>query len=883
MSVGDINRIIIGVGGTGSRIVDQVYGVLKKLGELKERGLRSTKFIVIDSDKQSLNNLKYIKQRDEHSVKIYLNIPSPSVLKNVNPWLTDELLPAAGQGAGNRRAYGKALYWFHRGTVIHAIAGLMEKMVSMTRSNNFLIILIGALGGGTGSGSLLDLALDLKDLVRKNYANDPFMIGIGIIPGPREHNFNKANAYAALKEIHFLMNYGKDIGAKRSYENPFHSFLLISRTIKGTDKDQELSEAITRFLLDIGFIPYKYRKEAKGEKKDLSDILYRIREYRHSFSTIGYYMVYVPVEEILWLIDSEALYEKTKTIVHEIGSELENIKKEYEKVYKKYDELLRRVKAYLSKLTEQKKKGVSRIKIISKTLDENIKLLQDIHMNLSGAITEKINELDRKINKIIEHKDELLDLSGRLRSEIENIKLSLRSGKHERTVYRASLDLDEIEKIKEIKDSLKKHMNLLKLFKMLNRYDEILDVTINYIASGKITLEPLLNYEHINSYAILERLEQTVGPEVLKLLIKHGVLEYDPDEAKPINQRWKLGYILSLIMTHSSNFDETALGKIAGFKNFAEKYIAVNAEPLILHSEIRRYSFIVYWWMSGLKLFSPAPNDPPRLRDLKWLYDAYNLIDKKEGWRGLITHHAFLLGQPNDLAQIVGEVLEGLTPVQGREYVVKFWRNYEIMDPESILDRLAIILGSLIVSYSKLKEKILELGSFVIPTLDKIVSETSAGLGEPARTGGLITSLRNRLIGIVQESRKSYNNLNAFIEDLKQLINWITKIEKIRKPIKDSILSLSEELTIVGRELYEVYEKYKEELPNLKPKISSLSIYVDTLDNIALKIRLSKIVRDLETNSIEVKNIFDEAIKIYSEMDSLINDVIDNINRMRVE
>ncbi len=879
--VGNINRIIIGLGGTGSRIVDQVYGALKKLGELKSRSLESTRFIVIDSDKQSLDNLLNIKQGSPHALKIYLTAPSSTLLKNVNPWMTDELMPAAGQGAGNRRAYGKALYWFHRAQVMQTIGNLLEKTVNITRTNKFLIIFVVGLGGGTGSGTLIDIAIDLKTFIRKNYNTDPFIIGIGILPGPREHNFNKANGYAAIKELHFLMNYGKDIGGKRLYDNPFHSFLLISRTIKGVDKDQELSEAITRFLLDIGFIPYRYREEAKGEKKDLSDLLVRIREYRQSFSTIGYYMITMPIEQIIWLVDAEQADKRIKELIEDINPKIEKLKQDFDKWNGNYQKFVKKVRAYLNKFNEWKKKGVARIRIIDKTLNESIGKLEGIYTDITKQ-TNTINELDKKIYELIAQRDNLLNQVSKLESEMDNVLTELMSGLRERTIYRFALTEEEIEMLKNLRDSLERHMNLSTLFKKLGRYDELLQVTVDYIAMGKIALEPLLNYEHIDITSLLERLERLVGTDVLNLLIKHNVLEYDPDEAKAYNQRWKLGYILSLIITHMSNFDEIELGKISGFKAFAERYVAMNAEPLILHSDLRRYSFVVYWWMSGLKLFSPAPGEPPRLRDIEWLRDAYNRIRRKDGWRGIITHHAFLLGEPNILAQLIGEVMEGLTPVKGREYVVRFWENYEIMDPETIFDRLAIVLGSFTVAYKQLSQMVNDIIEVIFPQIDAALKQIEAQ-GDITKVGGTLTTTRNRLYDISQAIIKQTNNLKMFRDEINDINTWIKKIDKIPRSIKKSLLNLADELNIAFEEFAKVYGDGKLVIKNIKPMIPTFKVYVSSIDNVALRIRLGKIVDDMEERINSLIEKLGEAEALSGEINSFLNDVTSIIKRMREE
>lgn len=91
---------------------------------------------------------------------------------------------------------------------------LLEKgNISPEFSENFEIVLIGSLAGGTGSGSFLDVAFAAKNIAKKAVNKIPQMTAMlclpsafdGLVSDERDKAY--ANGYAALKELDYYLNY----------------------------------------------------------------------------------------------------------------------------------------------------------------------------------------------------------------------------------------------------------------------------------------------------------------------------------------------------------------------------------------------------------------------------------------------------------------------------------------------------------------------------------------------------------------------------------------------------------------------------------------------------------------------------------------------------
>ncbi len=331
-----VNRIIIGLGGQGCKIVNSVAEYLDSHGGIPE----TEAFIFIDSHNPDLECLwKNINNINANHSKIYLSpINNKTIFGNKIPYFPDEVIDdmiAAG-GVGTRRAMGKALYEIHKNTsVLNKINTVAQSLKQHNpQAKDFLLIIVCALGGGTGSGILPDLSLDLKKLLTNNLGNAK-IFGIGILPKQGEEDPNNGNAIAALKELNYLLSINKGID---KFFNPYSMFILVGR--EGSHRiqiDNTLEQTIIRFLVDLGFAPGNNtdgQTVPQNKWLDLNDLSFRLLGSSGKFSTIGYQAAEFPANKIL------------------ICSEIE---KEIEKIEKKIEKLDVDIKKYKNKIKDIEK------------------------------------------------------------------------------------------------------------------------------------------------------------------------------------------------------------------------------------------------------------------------------------------------------------------------------------------------------------------------------------------------------------------------------------------------------------------------------------------------------------------------------------------------
>jgi hypothetical protein len=130
-------------------------------------------------------------------------------------WLennSDMLTDGYGQGVLRRRGLSKALYHASRAAKSGSDVNLNDISRNLSgSSNDRTATMVVGLGGGTGSGTYLDLAKHLTDEVTE-------LNLVASIPGLEEKNRRTANCFAALSELEYLALNGN---------NPFTNIVLV--------------------------------------------------------------------------------------------------------------------------------------------------------------------------------------------------------------------------------------------------------------------------------------------------------------------------------------------------------------------------------------------------------------------------------------------------------------------------------------------------------------------------------------------------------------------------------------------------------------------------------------------------------------------------------
>ena len=665
-----VNRIAIGIGGQGSSIVNNILRTLKhKTGKAP----KNEEFLIIDTDPASANACSEIEERK----KIILNRPDKILMKNTNRWLPDPYLTAAGAGCGQHRIYGRAMYNVHRERIFSAIGAAAAELRNRTGGRDFLILMVCAFGGGTGSSMLLDIAIDIRDWISKQFGADPVMFGIGILPSSKESVLPTGNALGTLKELHALMSHTEDlIIDDKNYSNPFKLFFLLGRDLQGQNRDEELERAITRFLLDLGFMPGG-AVETKGKWLDLNDLQNRARGYENRFDTMGYYECVFPTEKLFLFYDIEDEIPRVRQKLVEIEARLSDIRgktesgrSELERFEGRIKDIRREINAY------ETKTGLFH------------------HVN-KAEIRDTKSKLDRAKRKAVELKEEVFDLDIRV-SDTEERKIAsernlerlgalknkilreLTTPLNTRTYHPIAIAEEEIKSLKKDREDLK-NLSFLAIMRKLDREDEYFRWTHSPINDGDIIFNPLVNYRH--------SIDNVMASKYIDILHDYGFLSLDA-EGNVVNEEEKFGHLITVLSSRGDNFDDARLGGGA-FKSMVTERFAKDADVLKLDAPARAHSFGIYTLMIGLQPWAPGPGLPPRLRELEWIERAYNESD----FTKLQRHHSLFYGTPKPFSEITGIPYSPGADEKNRDTVTEYWKNYEIIESEALWNNVPIVLA----------------------------------------------------------------------------------------------------------------------------------------------------------------------------------------------
>jgi hypothetical protein len=192
--------LIFGLGTTGARYVDNIALALKKFNPNGELPANQC-LIAMDTHYMELMNLGNLPEYD----KISLDKPTDVVIHQFDRDLPNDFVVVGDGGAGLNRRLGLAYYRYNREKIRAHVMSIATNIIRQNIANNFQVILISSLFGGTGSGCLIDFALDLKEWISQLPGVMKFScMTIGVLPHMNSSDAAKANAYATLKEVSFI-------------------------------------------------------------------------------------------------------------------------------------------------------------------------------------------------------------------------------------------------------------------------------------------------------------------------------------------------------------------------------------------------------------------------------------------------------------------------------------------------------------------------------------------------------------------------------------------------------------------------------------------------------------------------------------------------------
>lgn len=662
------NTLVIGIGGQGSRFVNETKRYLEENKILQE----NQEFVSIDSHHGDISQLDMI---DEES-KFILQRPPIEIIEKNWQWALSAKVDIVGEsteGASNKRAFGRILYLYNLERLEGFLKGVVHRLREKKRSNRFVVIIMCALGGGTGSSMFHEIAIFLKNWLPSIGEGSPTIIGIGTLPKQSEDSITIANTYAALKEVHFLQNLTPPVhvtttGLIKDYAAPFNGYFLLGREIKEKTRDEELSKFICHAMVDFGYFP-DTKVSFKGKiGYDLGDLNTRLHPYRRFFSTMGYFEVEFPAKKLEFLYD---LYDK----IPERELRLEEIKQELEEARRKLDEYEHRRK----ELEEEQGRLESEIRIHGKDFVEKDEVFQEMLSLLNtikddlGMLRPVIDDLKATIMRLEDERSEVMIELRKLRAQRDAVERDLINPSREHE-YRTQVDLkeEEIESLKQFRYDFE-HMNFKQIMSELGpeRSDQYYFLTHDNISNLQVVFSPLVDYRFLSKNDLSE--------EEYELLNKYKFVKPNP-EGIILKDDEKLGTIISLLSTRKDNIEEAKLNESA-FTKTVERELANQAVLFPLYADINRYSFSFYMMMLGLQPWRPAPNLPHRLRPLDWISEQY---DHQVQDRRAMLHHSLFLSTPKHWSTITGETFVPGADKENTDNIVKFWIDYRIIDKKVI-------------------------------------------------------------------------------------------------------------------------------------------------------------------------------------------------------
>ncbi len=754
-----VNRIMIGLGGQGCRIVDMVANYLDSHGGIpKNEG-----FIFIDSNDADLSGwCRSIKTMQPIIYKKSLPMPSASIFTARNPWFPEKYMALVGGiGAGQRRVFGKALYTIHRDAIGEIINKTAQDLVAKTNERGFVVVLVSSFGGGTGSSIITDLSIDIRNWIQTNFRY-PIILGFGIIPSMDEENITIGNAMAALKELHFIMSQKE---RKDKYLNPFKLFVLVGRKVSGAKDDDALREIALRFFVDLGFVPGK-KKKTEDKWFDLNDLMTAVAPLTSSFSTIGYHLIEFPANKILRLFETEnnikdlnsklinfrADISSSKDRINGLESQLENVKINIEKLEGEVNAM------EMNRGWFSKKKAIAemrgKLELAKQQLQEISFYKNKLIMELTELETKKVG-LETELKNLDAYKEKIYQ---QILTPPPNVNM-----------YQIRLNEDEINRFRgrEVMLDVNKHelaSNFKQVMEELGKSGEY-DNHVNKPFTELQITSPLLNYQH-------KMKKEQINPNVLKILLEREFIEIDTESGGIVDEESKIGYVVAILSSHKSNIDEGKLGK-ENAENILRKTIARHAQLFPLHVPLDRFSVNIYTLMIGLHPWAPAPGYPSRFSDLDKMREMYESSNNEE----LFLHHSLFLGDFQAFTDITGVPIPWGDTKASVASVIQFWKNYELVDKEAKWSRVPITVAEMLRRIEELDNQL----SLIKPKLLLIDSPSQFS---PMAVANMRSHIQNARTDLNQLENSLSNYIINFDEERVHLSGFISQIGS--KDVKDN-------------------------------------------------------------------------------------------------
>ena len=246
-----IFSLVISAGGTGRDALLETKGMINKTCclslDAKDQPTRNVAYRCFDTDAASLNQCSSsrsggarLSERDGEFVRMeapniatYLSTAFRSQVPNyVSEWLDFNIDPTinGSDGAGGVRQCGRLLMFQNVDRIRESIASAIRTMTAGQEVIRLNIYVMAGVGGGTGSGTYLDLAYIARDVAESILPNKVTSYGYIFMPdvnlsrplSDETKTYIRRNGYAALRELDYTMNMHADGGRfTQRYSNTY--------------------------------------------------------------------------------------------------------------------------------------------------------------------------------------------------------------------------------------------------------------------------------------------------------------------------------------------------------------------------------------------------------------------------------------------------------------------------------------------------------------------------------------------------------------------------------------------------------------------------------------------------------------------------------------
>ncbi|MDQ7822952.1 MAG: tubulin-like doman-containing protein [Candidatus Eremiobacteraeota bacterium] len=335
--------ILIGVGGTGQRIIMNVRRKIVEAYDSLDR-LPIVGFFIIDTDPEkpimpdvdevllsqiSLNPSEFLHCTVTGTQRLKDEIRS---FPELAEWLDRKILELGDVtvGAKGIRAVGRLAYFLNYSKIKSSFNSIRSKVTDKSNMDYMLkthniqvesglnVYIVSSLCGGTGSGIFLDLAFSVKSWLE---GTEHSRIGYFILPGVFNSDMPYGAGYAALRELNhynlshdFEANWEKERVGKKIQPPPFDfCYLIDNRNSRVTfSKSSDLFEMVAHNIyLEFAHEFGQYKASLKDNVSAVAGGLDKLG-CPLNFMSLGLATIYFPKERVI----NACSYRMAKNVVN---------------------------------------------------------------------------------------------------------------------------------------------------------------------------------------------------------------------------------------------------------------------------------------------------------------------------------------------------------------------------------------------------------------------------------------------------------------------------------------------------------------------------------------------------------------------------------------